>query len=209
MPGDFYDTLGTITGYGIELGDQVQTVHYGESARHTAGLEISRNGNRVSIYGNAFERSLTVEYRFRISTHLSVTAEELEEHANQINTGAPDRQQIKTNIRHKKLRQIADEDISRARDEAEEEIQDVKPSINWLTFSEEDPELWDGFAAVAQLYPYESDFGMKEYNTSVKRVIREGVPVAQAIYRELEVLGEEAVPELSDTKNQRHNRTYQ
>lgn len=210
MPGEFYDTLGTITGYGIELGDQIQTLHYGEKARATAGLEVTRDGNRVSIYGNELERSLTVEYRFRISTHLSVSREEVEEHANQINAGmTPDRQQIKTSLRRQKLKRIAEEDVSNSRDKAEEKIQGVESSINWLTFSEDDPELWDGFVAIARLYPYEPPFGMENYNDTIKQVIRDGVPVAQAIYQELEELGEEAVPNMNETKRQRHDRTYQ
>lgn len=210
MPGEFYDTLGTITGYGIELGDQIQTIHYKGDARATAGLEVARNGDKVSIYGNELERSLTVEYRFRISTHLSVTRKEVEEHANQSNTDiSPDRQQIKTSLRRQKLKRIADEDISKAMDKAEEEIQGVESSINWLTFSEDDPELWDGFAARSRLYPYESPFGMEDYNGTLKQVIRDGVPVAQSIYQELEELGEEAVPDMNETEERRHDRTFQ
>lgn len=210
MPGEFYNTLGRLTGYAIELGDQVQTTHYGEKVEATAGLEVARNGNIVSIYANALERSITVEYRFRISTHLSVTKKEVEEQASQISTGmSPDRQQIKTSLQHQKLKRISDEDMSIARDKAEEEIQDVKSSISWLTFSEDDPDLWDGFAAVSRLYPYESYFGMEDYNDTIKRVIRDGVPVAQAIYGELEELGEEAVPDMKETNRQQHSRTYQ
>ncbi|WP_251328269.1 hypothetical protein [Haloplanus pelagicus] len=210
MPGEFYDLLGKITGYGIELGDQISTVHYNEEMPATAGLKISRNNNKVSIYGNPLERSLSVEYRFRISNHLSVTREEVEDQAEQTNTGLPSgRTQIETSLRRQKLQRIADEDISNAVEEGERKIQDVESSINWLTFSEDDPDLWDGFTAVARLYPYQPDFGMEDYNTTVKQVIRDGVPVAQAIYQELEELGEEAIPDVSDSGEQRHDRTYQ
>jgi hypothetical protein len=138
-----------------------------------------------------------------------VTKKEAEEQANQSNTGmSPDRQQIETSLRRQKRKRIADADISNAMDSAEEKIQDVEPSVDWLTFSEEDPELWDGFSAVSRLYPYEPLFGIEDYNETVKQVIRDGVPVAQAVYQELEELGDEAVPDMNETEKRRHDRTF-
>lgn len=209
MPGEFFDTLGQISGFAIELGDSVRDIQTPVANKIGYGFEIDRNGNIVYVYGAEGERTFLVEYRFRISNHLTVTEEEIQQQANEMKGVDVDVEQLRSTIRKHKLQNIDESAIDDALDAAKSEAEEVESGIIWQTYSEEESDLWDGFIVQTRLYPYTNEFDIQNYNETVKQIISDGVPVASAIFDVLDVLGEEEAPDLSEAEQSRHDRTYQ
>ena len=209
MPGEFYDTLGEISGYAMELGDSIRDTQLtiGDALVH--GLEIERNGNVILIYGTESDRTFRVDYRFRISNHLPVSDEEVQEHADGLGGIDVDLNQLRATIRKQKLERIDESEREDAFASARTEAEQIKTGIQWLTYDDEGSDLWDGFVIQTRLYPYSSDFGIKQYNETMKQVLGDGVPIASAIFDSLDVLGQEQAPELSEAEQSSHSRTYQ
>ena len=209
MPGEFYDTLGEISGYAMELGDSIRDTQLtiGDALVH--GLEIERNGNVILIYGTESDRTFRVDYRFRISNHLPVSDEEVQEHADGLGGIDVDLNQLRATIRKQKLERIDESEREDAFASARTEAEQIKTGIQWLTYDDEGSDLWDGFVIQTRLYPYSSDFGIKRYNETMKQVVGDGVPIASVIFDSLDVLGQEQAPELSEAEQGSHSRTYQ
>ena len=106
MPGEFYDTLGEISGYAMELGDSIRDTQLTIGNALVHGLEIDRNGNVILIYGTESDRTFRVDYRFRISNHLPVSDEEVQEHADGLGGIDVDLNQLQATIRKQKLERI-------------------------------------------------------------------------------------------------------
>lgn len=209
MPGEFYDTLGEISGYAIELGDSLQDIQLAWRSKTAYGFRIERNGNPILIYGAEGERTFPVEYNFRISSHLPVSEKEIQQHTDELGEVNVDIKQLWTTIRKQKLKNIDQEAIKKTHESAKSEAEQIKTEIQWLPHSDEESDLWDGFAVSTRLYPYTSDFGIQQYNQTVKQVISDGISVASTIFDSLDVLGKEQAPELIEAEQNRHNRTYQ
>jgi len=202
MGNEIYDWIGQMTSHALQLGDEARPLRYRDAKRHDLilSLRIERNGNIVQITGSRLEDSLLVEYTFRISDLLDVTEREIQEHADSMNTtvkGA--REDIEETIRAQKLNQIGEDRLQEAFDSAEDQLREIDSSINWLHFSEDNP-MWDGFAVQDRIYPDESGVSLEAYNETVKQVVHDGRPIAQAVYNALDELGEEAVPAESESE---------
>lgn len=211
MPGELYDWIGELTSYALEFGDEAHTIsHRGKNSKELiAGLKLNRRGSSVNIYGTPYSRFLQVNYPFRISNHLQVTEEEINEHIQQVNTGLETtREDIERSIREQKLKQISDEDITGAIESAKDEIRNVDSTIDWL-YSDDNQNDWDGFRVQTRIYPGTDDFTIRNYDDAVSQVISDGRPVAVAIYDELEELGEEAVPKEQDTERTQPDRMFE
>lgn len=212
MGNEVYDWVGQMTSHALQLGDDAHPIRYQDEKTNNliVGLRINRGGNGVLITGSQLEDSLLVEYKFRISGLLDVSDEEIREHGNSVTTdieGA--REDIEESIRAQKLRQIGEDRLQAALDNAEEKLREIDSSIEWLNFSEEQP-IWDGFAVQDRIYPDESGVSLEAYNETVKRVVQDGHPIALAVYNSLDELGEEAVPTESEPeRNTTAERMYE
>lgn len=202
MRPEFSQKMGEITGYAIEIGDSVTTFERGEFA----GIQISRQGNKVTISGRPPVRRFTVTYSFRISSHLPVSEEEIEQNLEDFSTEV-NRDDIAKSLRKQKLKKLNDSDIEEAIEVVEDQIGLTDSTITTLYFSE-DGELWDGFEATTALYPYDDPFGLREYNEAIVQVIADGRPIALKIYQEIKELGSEVVPSAPEPDSH-HDRTYQ
>jgi hypothetical protein len=209
MPGEFFDALGKISGYAVELGDSIRDTQTPLANNIAYGFEIERNGNIVHIYGTKSERTFLVEYRFRISNHLPVTEDEVQQQADEIEGVDVDVEQLRARIRKHKLQNIEGSAIDDALEAAKSEAEDIETGIVWQHYSEEESDLWDGFTVRTRLYPYTSSFDIQNYDETVKVIISDGVSVASSIFNSLDMLGEEGAPDLSEAKQSRHDRTYQ
>lgn len=185
MAGEFYDALGTVTGYALELGDDVRTFQYEVDGTELSGLRIDRNDNRVRVTGFRGDRSFLVEYLFRVSDHLD---------------GAD---------REASLEALDEETLDRAHEAAAEAARDADASVRRLTAG--DGDRWDGYAVQDRLYPLDDGFGLRDYNETVKDVVRAGVPIARAAAEELEEVSAAAVPEATESEEnpQRVDRMYE
>jgi hypothetical protein len=209
MPGEFYDTLGEISGYAMELGDSIRNTQLPIDNALVHGLEIDRNGNVILIYGTESDRTFRVDYRFRITNHLPVSDEEVQEHGDVLGEIDVDLNQLRATIRKQKLERIDESEREDAFASAKAEAEQIETGIQWLTYDDEGSDLWDGFVIQTRLYPYCSDFGIKQYNETMKQVVGDGVPIASTIFESLDVLGQEQAPELSEAEQSSHSRTYQ
>ncbi|MFC7167412.1 hypothetical protein [Halospeciosus flavus] len=182
MAGEFYDALGTVTGYALELGDDVRTFQYDVEGTEVAGLRVDRNDNRVRLTGFRGDRSFLVEYVFRVSDHLDGGVEALDE-----------------------------ETLDRAHEAAAEAVHDTDASIRRLTAGDGEGQRWDGYAVQDRLYPFDAGFGLREYNETVKGVVRAGVPVARAAAEELDAVSEDVVPGTAESEEEprRIDRMYE
>jgi len=209
MPGEFYDTLGEISGYAMELGDSIRDTQFTIGNALVHGLEIDRNGNVILVYGTESDRTFRVDYRFRITNHLPVSDEEVQEHADGVGGIDVDLNQLRARISKQKLERIDESEKENAFESAKAEAEQIETGIQWLTYDDEGSDLWDGFVIQTRLYPYSSDFGIKRYDETMKQVVGDGVPIASSIFESLDVLGQEQAPELGEAEQSTHNRTYQ
>lgn len=209
MTGELYDTLGEISGYAMELGDSIRNTQLTIGNVEAYGLEIERNGNVIFIYGVESERIFSVEYSFRISNHLPVSDEEVQKHADELGGMNVDRNELRATIRKQKLKKVDEDEREGAFESAKREAERIETEIQWLTHDDEEIDPWDGFVVQTQLYPYTSDFGIRDYNETTKQVVSDGVLIASTIFDSLDALGQEQAPELSEAEQSSHSRTYQ
>lgn len=212
MGNEVYDWVGQMTSHALQLGDDARPIRYQDEQTNNliVGLRINRGGNGVLITGSQLEDSLLVEYKFRISGLLDVSDKEISEHGNSVTTdieGA--REDIEESIRAQKLKQIGEDRLQAALDNAEDRVREIDSSIEWLNFSEDQP-IWDGFAVQDRIYPDESGVSLEAYNETIKQVVQDGHPIALAVYNSLDELGEEAVPTESEPeRNTTAERMYE
>lgn len=208
MPGETFDKLGEVSGYALELGDSVKSIQLTLSNEPAYGFQIERNRSLVYVYGVRGERTFTVEYQFRISNQLPVTEDEMRRYADDSTAVDLEQEQLENAIKKQKLEKIEEEAVEDAVESALSETAQTKTAAEPLYFNN-GSDLLDGFIMKSRLYPFSSNFGIKDYNDTVRQIISDGVPAAREVYNSLDELGEDQAPELNETEQRRPDRTYQ
>jgi hypothetical protein len=205
--------LGEVTGYAIELGDKVQTI----CGDGYVALRIDRRGSVARIVGQESIRRLTVSYTFRISNHIEVTNEEIDNQINNMEEIEPDsatdelRNDVTESLLKNKLQNIPDEEIESARESLKEQSEEITlesdSTIRLLQFAE-NSDLWDGFEIQTFLYPTDERYGLREYDQAVQQVISHGATIGSDIYNTIEAISSDTVPKVAIDETH-HDRAFQ
>jgi len=192
---EYYDAIGQVLSYVLSAEDSIHS-----QRRTNSGTQfwIERDGNILDLYAEPNNRYFIIVYRFSLSETIANQYEQ----NNQLLSEHMERFDIDET-------QVSDENLSqkvaihRIQDVGEEEAQKVVTDIKALathtdcrfsTINKQGPEdsetdIWDGVTVSGLLYPYESDFGPRDYEQIAQEVISVGNQIDEAM-KKLDVMEE-------------------
>lgn len=193
---EYYDAIGEVLAYALSAGDFI----YGQ-VKSEDGVEfkIFRGNWDVTLEAVPNNRFFRVEYEYRLSNQLYQAYE------NDVDLlrGAIERYNIDEN-------EIGDTDLSYEaafrrvedidEDEAERIVERVVSYVTstdcrWelltlnRTSTDADP-IWDGIQVIRLLYPYEDNFGPRDYERAVQDAISVGKEIQSNMSRRMDAIQE-------------------
>lgn len=191
----YYDGIGQVLSYVLSAEDFIHSQRQHDSGKH---FWIERDGTKLNFYAQPNDRYFILVYQFSLSqTIIDAYGQD-----NQLLSEHMDRFDIdEAQISDKNLnKEVA---LHRVQDVGEKEAQRVMTDIralathtdcrigNLVEQSPEDPEteIWDGVSVSGLLYPYESDFGPRNYEQTAQEVISVGNQIDETM-KKMDVMDE-------------------
>jgi cell division protein FtsB len=181
MDQDLPNSLGEITAYAIELGDDIESVY----RENWIGLSINRS-IPISVKPNSSINRLEFSFSFRISRSIDVPDDKIQKQIENI-PGDPQEWEIKQDLQERKYENIKQEQIKKL----ESEINDLETPANTIIkeiYADERGESYDGFVSFQFVYPQSEEFGLKKYDQVIMQIERAAIPVLESIYDEIDEL---------------------
>ncbi|MWV65927.1 hypothetical protein GRS48_14020 [Halorubrum sp. JWXQ-INN 858] len=184
---EYYDAIGQVLSYVLSAEDFIHSQREIEEGVH---FWILRDGTTLNFHVHPNDRYFVLTYQFLLTQAVSQAYEEnnklLTEHMEQYNVDET---------------RISDEDLYRTvalhriQDVGEEEAQKIETDIRALathtdcrigTKAEQHPEeseteIWNGVTVSGLLYPYESNFGPRDYEQTAQEVLSVGNQIDESI----------------------------
>lgn len=192
---EYYDGIGQVLSYVLSAEDFVHSQRQNDSGKQ---FWIERDGTILDFYAQPNNRYFILVYRFS----LGQTIIDAYNDDNQILRGHMKQFDIdETRISDENLyREVA---LRRIQDIGEEEAQRVVTDVRALathtdcrigtlteqSSQEPETEIWNGVTVSGLLYPYESDFGPRDYEQTAQEVISVGNQIDETM-KKLDVMKE-------------------
>ena len=192
---EYYDSIGQVLAYVLSAEDFIYSQRQSDSGKH---FLIERDGTLLDFYAQPNNRYFILMYQFSLSQKII----EAYNQDNQILQNHMERFEIDdAQVSDKNLDQEVA--LHRIQDVGEEEAQRVVTDIRALathtdcrisTLTEQSPEdpeteVWNGVTVSGLLYPYESDFGPRDYEQTAQEVISVGNQIDETM-KKMDVMEE-------------------
>jgi len=193
---EYYDAVGEVLSYVLSAEDFIVGQ---ENTADGKSFIINRDNTNLQFFAGTDTRYFIVIYRFSISQTIASAYEG----ENQILRGHLEKFDIdESNLRDEDLdNKVA---LRRVKDIDDEQAERLVTDIRALAmhtgcridsmyktdpWDDEEQEIWDGVTVAGLLYPYESDFGPRDYEQVAQEVISVGYQIDD-VMKKLDVMEE-------------------
>lgn len=183
-PDEFYDAIGRVFSYVISAGDTIDS--QGKDNRGVY-FKVERENTNLIFNASPNDRYFTLSYKFSLTSSLKSAYMNdnklLSEHKEEYNVDSDVTDELLDDlVAFRRLEQI---DLDNAFDKIEDGLTSTgihtDCRITSITcrspFEDEDRRTWDGVKVSGLLYPYENEFGPRDYEQVAQNVLSVGSQV--------------------------------
>jgi hypothetical protein len=194
---EYYDAIGKVLSYVLSAEDFIIKQKKHNSGKH---FLIDRDGTNLEFYAEADKRYFMLLYQFSLVNQIvrayQDDSEILSKHVEEYNIDESDRRRENyySIVAFERIKDLGE-------DEAESIVTDIRSfavhsdcRIEASTTQsprkdDTNEEIWDGILIAGLLYPYENDFGPREYEQVAQEVISVGNQIDESM-KKLDVMKE-------------------
>lgn len=193
MSKEVFDALGQVASYALSVDDSIRGDYkFPTQGGMTHGLAFERDNHQYDIRAPASKRYFSVDYRLRLTEefkdYLRSNPDEvnsiLQDHQTRLED-SPQEDRVQAAAKFH-VSSIPDEDVQAVTEQIRHRMTQVNCQHEWLSAGDEN-QIWDGIRVTRRIYPYESDFSVRDFDQAVIDTIGVGYSTSVTLSENLDL----------------------